>query len=85
MKKWMILLVGLLLITGCSGAGGEPEAEPEEVAPVEIQELSGKVVAEAAIEPYYYHAVDIDFSADLLSWFTPSLHHSIYGGHTMKV
>jgi multidrug efflux pump subunit AcrA (membrane-fusion protein) len=51
MKKWMILLVGLLLIAGCSGAGGEAETKPEETTPVEVQELSGKVVAEAAIEP----------------------------------
>jgi multidrug efflux pump subunit AcrA (membrane-fusion protein) len=51
MKKWMILLVGLLLIAGCSGAGGEAEIGPEEATPVVSQELSGKVVAEAAIEP----------------------------------
>jgi HlyD family secretion protein len=51
MKKWMILLVVLLLIAGCSGVGGGAETEPEEATPVEVQELSGKVVAEAAIEP----------------------------------
>jgi multidrug resistance efflux pump len=51
MKKWMILLVGLVLIAGCSGAGGGAESEPAEATPVAAQELSGKVVAEASIEP----------------------------------
>ena len=66
MKKWMILLVGLLLITGCSGAGGEPEAEPEETAPVEVQELSGKVVAEAAIEPAQWSELRFDAAGDVV-------------------
>jgi HlyD family secretion protein len=51
MKKWMILLVGLVLIAGCSLSAGEPESEPVEATPMVAQELSGKVVAEAAIEP----------------------------------
>jgi HlyD family secretion protein len=50
MKKWMILLVGLLLVTGCSGSGGTAEPAAEEAAPV-VQETEGQVVAEAVVEP----------------------------------
>ena len=42
-------------------------------------------LAEAANEPYYFDPVDQRFSADLLSWFTPSLQHPLWGGYTMKV
>jgi multidrug efflux pump subunit AcrA (membrane-fusion protein) len=49
MKKWMVLVVGLLLIAGCGGAGGtaEPTGEAEVVAP----HTEGKVIAEAVVEP----------------------------------
>jgi HlyD family secretion protein len=62
MKKRMILLVGLLLIAGCSGAGGEAETGPEEATPVVAQELSGKVVAEAAIEPAQWNELRFEGS-----------------------
>jgi hypothetical protein len=42
-------------------------------------------LAESSIEPYYFHPVDVRFSADLFSWLTPSLLHSFAGGYTMKV
>ena len=53
MKKWLVLLsvllVGLLAVAGCSGAGGA--AEPEATVSVVSQSAEGKVVAEAAVEP----------------------------------
>jgi len=50
MKRWMVLLIGLLVVAGCSGLGGG--AEPaEEPVPVVSQGAEGQVVAEAAIEP----------------------------------
>ena len=49
MRKWMVLVVGLLLVAGCGGAGGTAEstAEVEAVAP----DTDGKVIAEAVVEP----------------------------------
>ena len=50
MKKWMVLLVGLLLVAGCSGSGGTAEPVLEEAVMVS-QEAADKVASEAAIEP----------------------------------
>ena len=49
MRKWMVLVVGVLLLAGCGGAGGtaEPTAEAEAVA----RDTEGKVIAEAVVEP----------------------------------
>ena len=49
MRKWMVLVVGLLLVAGCGGAGGTAEstAEVEAVA----RDTEGKVIAEAVVEP----------------------------------
>ncbi len=49
MRKWGILLVGLLLVAGCSQAAPTAE-ESGEVLPVIAQE-AGKVIAEASIVP----------------------------------
>ena len=51
MKKWMVLLVGLLLVTGCGALGGAAEPAEEEVEPVRSQAVEGRIVAEAVIEP----------------------------------
>jgi multidrug efflux pump subunit AcrA (membrane-fusion protein) len=49
MRKWMVLVVGVLLLAGCGGAGGtaEPTAEAEAIA----RDTEGKVIAEAVVEP----------------------------------
>lgn len=51
MKKWMVLLVGLLLVAGCGALGGAEEPAAEEVEPVSSQAVEGRIVAEAVIEP----------------------------------
>jgi len=43
------------------------------------------MLAEAAVERHYDEAVDIWFAADVFSWITPSVRHSLWGGYTMKV
>jgi multidrug efflux pump subunit AcrA (membrane-fusion protein) len=50
MKKWTLLLLGLLLITGC-GKAPATEPESEEAVPVAVRKAEDKVVAEAVIEP----------------------------------
>jgi multidrug resistance efflux pump len=48
MKKWLILIVGAVLLTGCGqGGAAEPTAD---VIPV-VQQAEGLVVAEAEVEP----------------------------------
>ena len=49
MRKWMVLVVGVLLLVGCGGAAtpAESTAEAEAVA----RDTEGKVIAEAVVEP----------------------------------
>jgi len=49
MKKWLILIVGAVLLAGC-GQGGAAEPTAADVVPV-VQQAEGLVVAEAEVEP----------------------------------
>ena len=49
MKKWLILIVGAVLLAGC-GQGGAVEPTAADVIPV-VQQAEGLVVAEAEVEP----------------------------------
>ena len=54
LRKWIFLLMGLLLLTGLTGCGGAAApAEPvsEETVPPVVQGAEGKVIAEAKVEP----------------------------------
>jgi len=49
MKKWLMLIVGAVLLAGC-GQGGAAEPTAADVIPV-VQQAEGLVVAEAEVEP----------------------------------
>jgi len=51
MRKWMVLVVGVLLLAGCGGAGGTAEPSAEAEAEAVAQDTEGKVIAEAVVEP----------------------------------
>jgi len=50
MKKWLILLVGLLLLAGC-GQAAPAEPAPEETVPAASLQAGDTVIAEGVIEP----------------------------------
>ncbi|MBU0702660.1 MAG: efflux RND transporter periplasmic adaptor subunit [Chloroflexi bacterium] len=65
MKKWIGLLLGMLLLAGC-GMGSEATTEPVGETPLSFQEGEDEVVAESVIEPARWSALGFKTAGEVI-------------------